>query len=68
MSVKLYFFVSSLNKRNLFFFLSERTVFHVLGNREIQTNIDKLIYTIIYDTTRITTYAFLSNLHISFGL
>lgn len=47
MSVKQCFFfvfVSSLNKRNLLLEggLSERTVFHVLGNREIQTNIDKL--------------------------
>lgn len=40
MSVKCLFF-SYLKEQNLFCKFLKRTVFHVLGNREIQTNVDK---------------------------
>lgn len=39
MSVKCFFFISERAKS--FLYVKRRTVFHVLGNREIQTNVDK---------------------------
>lgn len=39
MSVNFFFFLSERAKS--FLYVKKRTVFHVLGNREIQTNVDK---------------------------
>lgn len=44
MSVKCFFFFFFLTRMSkIFLYVKKRSVFHVLGNREIQTNVDKLI-------------------------